>query len=114
GTLDHDIAHQPLIDVGKEAGIGDLVRRRVLPGILEQREQRQQEQDYDDPEGKVAQIGVHPASFSTHRCPGGPFWPATRGTGPRAPPATGRPGGYAHKNIPLILINPPWGPRKAL
>ena len=34
------------------------------PGILEQREQREQQQDDDHPEGEVAQIGVHPVSFA--------------------------------------------------
>ncbi len=34
-----------------------------LTRVLEQREQRQQQQNDDHPEGEIAQIGVHPESF---------------------------------------------------
>jgi hypothetical protein len=32
----------------------------VLAWVLEQREQRQEQQDDDHPEGEIAQIGIHP------------------------------------------------------
>ena len=30
------------------------------PGVLEQREKREQQQNDDHPEGEIAQVGVHP------------------------------------------------------
>jgi hypothetical protein len=35
----------------------------VLAGILEQSEQRQEQQDNDDPQGEISQIGVHRVSL---------------------------------------------------
>src|ERR1700761_9383679 len=39
----------------------------MLTRILEEREQSQQQQNNDDPEGEVAQIGVHRSSFVVAR-----------------------------------------------
>ena len=67
--LDHDVAHAALIDLVEKPREGDVVRDRALARILEQREQRQQQQNNDHPEREVAQIGVHLAIlFAPGQC----------------------------------------------
>src|SRR5262249_23928505 len=48
-----------LIDLVEKLGEGDFLGLGALAGILEQREQREQQRDNDNPEGEIAQIGVH-------------------------------------------------------
>ena len=60
--LDQHVADLALIDLAQELRERDVLRRGALAGILEQREQRQQQQNDDHPEGEVAEIGVHPKS----------------------------------------------------
>ena len=57
--LDHDVANAVLVDLAQQLRKRDVLRGRALTRILEKREQCQQQQDNDDPEGEVAQIGVH-------------------------------------------------------
>jgi hypothetical protein len=45
----------------------DVLRGSALARILKQREQCQQEQNNNDPEGEIAQIGVHRSSFVVAR-----------------------------------------------
>ena len=59
GTLDQHVAHAALVDLVQELRERNVLRRRPLARILEQREQRKQQQNDDHPEGEVAQIGVH-------------------------------------------------------
>jgi hypothetical protein len=58
-TLDDDVAHAALIDLGQELREGDVLGGGALAGVLEEREQRQQQQDDDHPQGEIAKIGVH-------------------------------------------------------
>jgi hypothetical protein len=67
GTLDDDVANVALIDLGQQLRERDVLGRRALTRILEEREQCQQQKDNDDPEGEVAQIGVHRISFVATR-----------------------------------------------
>src|ERR1035437_4559481 len=55
--------HAALVDLAQELRERDVLRGRALAWILEQREQRQQQQDDNHPEGEIAQIGVHQASL---------------------------------------------------
>ncbi len=65
GTLDQDVAYATLIDLVEELREGNVLRRGALARILEQGEQREQQENDDHPEGEIAQIGVHPLSFMT-------------------------------------------------
>ncbi len=58
-ALNEDVAHTAGIDLGEKLREGDVVADRPLGRVLEQREQRQEQQDDDHPEGEVAQIRVH-------------------------------------------------------
>jgi hypothetical protein len=79
GTLDYDIADVILINFGEELRERDVLRGGALTGILEKREQRQQQQNDNDPEGKIAQVRVHRSSFVAARNRGLiPLWVATR------------------------------------
>src|SRR5262249_41497988 len=51
-------------------GERDVMRGGALARVLEQCEKGEQKQDDDHPQGEIAQIGVHPASFSTTGVPG--------------------------------------------
>ena len=62
-ALDDDVAHAALIDLVEELREGDVRATRALAGILEQREQRKQQQDDDHPQGEIAQIRVHRMSL---------------------------------------------------
>ena len=100
-TLDEDVAHAALIDLVEQLREGNVLRGRVLAGILEQREQRQQQQDDNDPQGEIPQIGVHRMSSAGDRAaPGGSLragksWrlhvPAIRQCRRRPPPCQGKP-----------------------
>jgi hypothetical protein len=56
-----------LVDFAQKLRKRDVLRGRALTRILEKRKQRQQQQDNDDPEGEIAQIGVHRSSFVVAR-----------------------------------------------
>jgi hypothetical protein len=56
-----------LLDLVEELRERNVLRGAALTGILKQREQGQQQQDDDHPEGEIAQVGVHPTSFVTSR-----------------------------------------------
>src|SRR6516162_6478830 len=43
---------------------GNILRRGALARVLEQGEQREQQENDDHPKGEVAQVGVHPMSFT--------------------------------------------------
>ncbi len=62
-SLDQNVAHAALINLGQQLGEGNILGRRALSRILEQGEQREQQQNDDHPKGEIAQIGVHPVSF---------------------------------------------------
>ncbi len=66
-ALDHHIADVILIDLRQQLRERDVLRRGALTRILEQGEECQQQQDDDDPEGEIAQIGVHSDSFVAAR-----------------------------------------------
>ena len=57
--LDHHIAHAALVNLVEQLREGDVRRNRTLTWILEYREEREQQQNDDHPEGEVSQIGVH-------------------------------------------------------
>ena len=57
----------------------DILRGRPLTRILEEREQCQQQQDNNDPEGEIAQIGVHRTSFVAARIAALCLWAGTDG-----------------------------------
>ena len=65
--LDHDVANVVLVDLAQQLRERNVLRGRALTRILEKREQCQQQQDNDDPEGEIAQIGVHRSSFVVAR-----------------------------------------------
>ena len=65
--LDDDVANVALIDLGQELRERDVLRGRALARVLEEREESQQQQNDNDPEGEVAQIGVHRSSFVAAR-----------------------------------------------
>jgi hypothetical protein len=64
GTLDENIAHAALVDVIEQLRERDVLRSRMLARILEQGEQSKEQQDDDDPQGEIPQIGVHLKSLS--------------------------------------------------
>jgi len=65
--LDDDVANVVLIDFGQKLRERDVLRGRALTRVLEEREQCQQQQDNNNPEGEIAQIGVHLSSFVVAR-----------------------------------------------
>ena len=67
------------IDAGQELGIADLVAAPALAGVLEQIEQRHQQQADHDPDGEVPKVRIHRDSFMP--------WPGTL----EPPPVPGRP-----------------------
>jgi hypothetical protein len=74
--LDQDVAHLAGVNFGQKLGERDVLRGSTLARVLEQREQRKQQQNDDDPEREVAEIGIHPnSSFllgaRPRRVPGG-------------------------------------------
>jgi hypothetical protein len=62
--LDQNVAHATLIDFIQQLREGNVLRRGALARILEQGEQREQQENDDHPEGEVAQVGVHSVSFT--------------------------------------------------
>ena len=65
--LDQDVAHAALIDFTQKLRERDVLRGGVRAGILEQREQRKQQQDNDDPQREIPKIGVHRMSSAGDR-----------------------------------------------
>src|SRR4029077_2231132 len=63
-ALDQNVAHATLIDFIQQLREGNVLRRRALTRVLEQGEQREQQQNDNHPKGEVPQIGVHPVSFT--------------------------------------------------
>src|SRR5713226_5916120 len=61
--LDHNIPHLALINVIEQLRKRNILRYRPLSGVLKNREQRQQQQNDDHPEGEIAQIGIHPTTL---------------------------------------------------
>jgi hypothetical protein len=57
--LNDNVFHPAVIDVAEQLREADLLRTGIVARILKQREQRQQQQNDDDPQGEIAQIGVH-------------------------------------------------------
>ena len=100
-TLDQDVADAALVDLVQELRERDVLGGGVLAGVLKQREQRKQQQDNDDPQGEIAQIGVHFLSLPPDRAySGDSILPADRGgftfrypgnVGATPPPAKGTP-----------------------
>jgi len=59
-ALDQDVAHAALIDLVEQLRKGNVLGGRVLAGVLEQREQcQEQQQDNDDRQGEIPKIGIH-------------------------------------------------------
>jgi hypothetical protein len=78
--LDQNIANPALIDLIEQLRERDVLRGGVLARVLKQREQGQQQQDDDDPQGEIAQIGVHRVSLTgVPPAPDGRLVPANRG-----------------------------------
>ena len=71
---DDDVADLALVDLGQELRIGDVLAGSALPGILEQVEERDQDQPDDHPQRKITEVRVHARPLSA------------RGNGP--PPAS--------------------------
>ena len=67
GTLDQDIAHAALIDLIEQLRERYVLRGRMLARVLEQREERKEQQNDDHPQGEIAQIGVHLRSLNRDR-----------------------------------------------
>jgi hypothetical protein len=65
--LDDDVANLVLIDLGQQLRERDVLRGRTLARVLEERKQCQQQQNNNNPEGEIAQIGVHRSSFVVAR-----------------------------------------------
>jgi hypothetical protein len=79
-ALDQHVFDAAGIDVGEQLGERNVRRLRVLAGTLEQREQRQQQEDDDHPKGEIAQIGIHLQSLDPRICGAGAYYvPANRG-----------------------------------
>src|SRR5262249_48938625 len=68
-ALDQDVADATLLDLIEELRERDFLRLRPLAGILEQREQCQQQEDDYDPKGKIAQIRIHSTCSLCPACP---------------------------------------------
>ena len=62
---DDDAAHVALVDLADELRIGDIDACRPLSGVLEEVEQGDQDEPDDDPQGKIAEIGVHSRPFGS-------------------------------------------------
>ena len=78
-SLDQNVAHAALIDLVQQLREGNVLGRGALARILEQGEQREQQQNDDHPKGEIAQIGVHPVSFLAAGGHRSPFITATYG-----------------------------------
>ena len=101
--LDHDVAHASLVDLVEQLRERDVLRGGPLPLTLEQGEQCEQQQDDDDPQGKVTKIGVHSASLSARRRPGGLLW--ERGLAQLDPPgANVGPGAQSAKGMAQVSL----------
>ena len=61
--LDGDIRDVALIDLGDEFGISDLIAFAGLRGVLEEVEQRKEQQANDDPDCKIAEMRLHEKPF---------------------------------------------------
>jgi hypothetical protein len=70
GPLDQHVTDAALVDLVEQLRERNVLGRRALAGILEQREQSEQEQDNDDPEREITEIGVHPVSSAPVRSSG--------------------------------------------
>ncbi len=71
GALDQDVTDAALVDLVEQLREGNVLRGGVLARILKQREQCKQQQDNDDPQGEIAQIGVHLMSLTPDRAESG-------------------------------------------
>ena len=60
---DDDVADLALVDLGQELRIGDVVAGGALSGVLEQIEERDQDQPDDHPQGEITEIRVHRVPF---------------------------------------------------
>ena len=68
GRLIYDLfIKRQLIDLGEQGRIVDFLGLRALVRILEQHHQSHHQKEDDDPEGEIAQIGVHRSSLSAAR-----------------------------------------------
>ena len=61
-ALNGDVAHPPVVDLGDEVGERQIGLRPAPRGVLEQVEERDQQQADDDPERQVLGKVVHPAA----------------------------------------------------
>ena len=60
GSGNDDIGHTPGIDLAQKLAIAHILRRVTLARILEQRNQRQHQQENNCPKSKIPDIRVHP------------------------------------------------------
>jgi hypothetical protein len=67
GALNQYVAHAALINLAQESGKRNVRRVDALPRVLEQREERKQQESDDHPEGVILQLAVHPTSVLSAR-----------------------------------------------
>ena len=60
-----------LINLVQKLAEGDVLRRHPLPRVLKQHDERDDEQDYDYPKGKIPEIRIHLRSRHTSFRPKG-------------------------------------------
>jgi hypothetical protein len=56
---DHDIRDPSVVRVAEELAVGDVAAAAALAGVLEQRDERQDQQENDHPKGEVAKVRIH-------------------------------------------------------
>ena len=56
---DHDVEDAAVVGFVEELAIGDVAAAGPVPRILEQRHEREHQQKDDDPQGEIAEVGVH-------------------------------------------------------
>ena len=56
---DRHLADVALVNFVQKLAEGDVLRRHPLPRILKQHDERDDEQDYDYPKGKIPEIRIH-------------------------------------------------------
>ncbi len=64
---DDDVPHLALIDLGQELRIGDVLAGGALAGILEEVEERDQDQPDDHPQRKITEVRVHARPLSARK-----------------------------------------------
>ena len=66
-SLDDDVRHPARIHLAEELAVVHLVGRAALPGILEQRHEREHEKEDDHPKGEIPDVRIHYRSIALVR-----------------------------------------------